>query len=266
MLLGLLQPTRGSSALLGRDSRNLTPEILQRVGYMPESHPLLDWMTVRQLGDYQSSFYPRWNSKVFDGILGHFRLDSAVKAGQLSRGERAGLSLAMTLAPEPELLILDDPALGLDPVARRSLLESMLFVTRSADRTILFSSHLLDDVERVADYIAILDRGVLKACCPLETFRSSIRQFVLRYDSRERVLPRLNAISGVLHTRRSDAELQVTVVRSVDVPVADLEQCGATSIEEVPVSFAEAMVGYLGERGEQSSLLDDVAAFAAAGG
>lgn len=264
MLLGLLEPTRGSSILLGCDSRNLTPEVRGRVGYMPESHPLLEWMTVRELGNYQSSFYPRWNPKIFEGVVGHFRIGSGTKAGQLSRGQRAGLSLALTLAPEPELLILDDPALGLDPVARRALLEAMLFVTRSADRTILFSSHLLDDVERASDYIAILDQGVLRACCSLETFRSSIRQFVLTFDGRK-MPARLPAVRGLLHTKRTETAIRLTLVRAETSTIEDLKELGATSIEEVPVAFSDAMVGYLGERGEQTSILSGVAAFEAAG-
>jgi len=80
----------------------------------------------------------------------------------------------MVLAPEPELLILDDPAIGLDPVARKSLLESMVYATRKADRTIIFSSHLLADIERIADHIAVLDYSVLRAECSLDTFRSCV--------------------------------------------------------------------------------------------
>jgi len=126
MLLGLTEPTRGSSRVLGEDSQHLTPEIRARVGYMSESHSLYKWWTVRECGEYQSRFYPRWNNRIFQAVTDHFHLNPKAKAGDLSRGERAGLSLAITLAPEPELLILDDPALGLDPVARRSLLESMI--------------------------------------------------------------------------------------------------------------------------------------------
>jgi ABC-2 type transport system ATP-binding protein len=162
MLLGLLDPTRGSSRILGHDSRHLPPVARARVGYIAESHPLYDGLTVRELGAYQSRFYPRWNERIFRTVVDHFRLGADVKGGKLSRGERAGLSLAVTLAPEPELLILDDPALGLDPVARRALLESMLYFTRASGRTIFFSSHLLDDVERVADHIAVIDRSVLR--------------------------------------------------------------------------------------------------------
>ena len=99
MLLGLLDATRGSSYVFGCDSRQLPPEVRARVGYMSESHSVYNWMTVREMGEYQSSFYPRWNSGVFEGIIDHFRLDRSTKAGHLSRGERAGLSLAITLAP-----------------------------------------------------------------------------------------------------------------------------------------------------------------------
>jgi len=102
------------------------------------------------------------------------KLTTRVK--DLSRGERAGLALGLTLAPDPELLVLDDPALGLDPVARRSLVESMIYLTRRSDRTIFFSTHQLADMERVADYVAVLDQSVLRACCPLDAFRNSVQQ------------------------------------------------------------------------------------------
>jgi ABC-2 type transport system ATP-binding protein len=138
LLLGLLQPDRGSSTVLGCDSRALTPEMRARIGYLTEEHQLYDWMTVSQAGSFQAGFYPRWNNRIFRGVLDHFGLKVETKVKHLSRGMRAGLCLALTLAPDPELLILDDPALGLDPVARRSLVESMIYLTRRSDRTIFF--------------------------------------------------------------------------------------------------------------------------------
>jgi len=148
IFLGLEDATRGSAKVFGLDSRNLPPEARARIGYLPEGHHVYGWMTVKECGQFQASYFPAWNQDIFETVLTHFRLTSKMKAGHLSRGQRAGLCLALTLAPEPELLVLDDPALGLDPVARRSLLQSMLYVTRKADRTIFFSSHLLSDVER----------------------------------------------------------------------------------------------------------------------
>ena len=167
MLLGLLQPTRGEGTILGYDIRALPPEARARIGYLTEDHQLYGWMTVRECGAFQSQFYPQWKEKLFQCILGHFGLKPEARVKDLSRGERAGLCLALTLAPEPELLILDDPAVGLDPVARRLLMESMVQLTRRSDRTIFFSSHQLADVERVADYVAVLDHSVLRACCSL---------------------------------------------------------------------------------------------------
>jgi len=265
MLLGLLEPTRGSASVLGVDSQRLSPEMRARIGYMSESHTLYNWLTVRQCGEYQSRFYPRWNEKIFQAVVGHFQLDPRTKAGSLSRGERAGLSLAITLAPEPELLILDDPALGLDPVARRSLLESMIYVTRGADRTIFFSSHLLEDVERVADHLAILDRSVLRACCPMESFRAHVQQFLLRYAGNTVPPAQLPSIRGLLHARRSMGELRLTIAGANSDTHQLLRTLAPTSIEEAPARFEEALVGYLGNRGERGFFLEDTTLLETAG-
>jgi ABC-2 type transport system ATP-binding protein len=147
ILLGLEDPTRGSTKVFGQDSQHLDPATRARIGYLPEGHHVYGWMTVKECGQFQASYFANWNQDIFETVITHFRLSAKMKAGHLSRGQRAGLCLALTLAPEPELLVLDDPALGLDPVARRSLLQSMLYVTRQPDRTILFSSHLLSNVD-----------------------------------------------------------------------------------------------------------------------
>ena len=266
MLLGLSGPTRGSSRVLGHDSQSLSPEVRARIGYMSESHSLYDSLTVRQNGEYQSRFYPRWNERIFQAVIGHFRLDPRTKAEQLSRGERAGLALAITLAPEPELLVLDEPAIGLDPVARRSLLESMIYVTRGSNRTIFFSSHLLEDVERVADHLAILDRSILRACCPVETFRSHVTQFLLRYAANVVPPATLPGLPGLLQVRRSMGELRLTFAAAGQNTHEALRSLGAVSIEEAPVGFDDALVGYLGDRREQGFFLEDTTALEIAGG
>src|SRR2546421_12945939 len=193
MLLGLLRPTRGGGSILGHDIRALPPEARARIGYLTEEHQLYGWMKVRECGHFQSRFFPRWSDKIFRGVISHFALKDKARVKDLSRGERAGLCLALTLAPDPELLILDDPTLGLDPVARRSLVESMIYLTRRADRTIFFSTHQLSDLERLADYVAILDRSVLRACCPLDAFRESVKQVRLTFAGTP---PRVPEIPG----------------------------------------------------------------------
>jgi ABC-2 type transport system ATP-binding protein len=257
MLLGLLEPTRGGGSILGYDIRALPPEARARIGYLTEEHQVYGWMSVRECGEFQSRFYSTWNEKVFRSVIGHFGLRSDAKVKSLSRGERAGLCLALTLAPEPELLILDDPAMGLDPVARRSLIESMVYLTRRADRTVFFSSHLLADVERVADHIAVLDHSVLRAACPLETFRNSIHQVRLRFSGTPPPLPKL---PGLLQAARSEGELRVTCVGYNGATEAALRALAPTQMEPVPLSLEEAFITYLGDRGEKSFILSETEA------
>ena len=257
MLMGLVAPTRGSGTILGRDITALTPAVRARIGYLTEEHQLYSWMEVRQCGEFQSKFYPKWNDRIFRGVIGHFGLRPNAKVKDLSRGERAGLCLAMTLAPEPELLMLDDPGLGLDPVARRALVESMIYLTRRSDRTIFFSSHQLADVERVADYIAILDRSVLRACCSLEAFRKSVQQVQLRFPGTPPPLPE---IPGLLQAFRSEGELRLTCVHYNGATEKALRALSPAQMETVPLSLEDAFISYLGERGEKSFILSETEA------
>ena len=255
LLLGLLEPTRGTSRVLGADSRKLSPQDRARIGYLPEGHHVYGWMSVQECGEFQRSFYDKWNDEIFRAVLSHFRLDMKTKSGNLSRGQRAGLCLAMVLAPEPELLILDDPALGLDPVARRSLIQSMLFVTRQANRTILFSSHMLSDVERVADEIAVLDGGNLRASCNLETFRQQVRQISLRHGGAPIEMPKIN---GLLQTFRTEKEISLTIANLDKAEEEALRALPGVLFEEVSLGLEEAFIAYVGPRGEKSFFTTDL--------
>jgi ABC-2 type transport system ATP-binding protein len=242
--------------ILGYDSTALPPSVRARIGYMAENHPVFGWMRVEQCARFQRSFYAHWNQDIFAAVIDHFSIDPRTKAGHLSHGQRAGLCLAMTLAPEPELLVLDDPDTGLDPVARRALLEAMLYFTRSGDRTIFFSSHLLDDVERVADHIAVLDRSVLRACANVETLRDRVRQFSVRFPgSPPQSLP---AIPGLLQIARHDNELALVVANPNKQMHKQLDSLGALAVDEQPISLEDALIAYVGRRGEKSFLLKNL--------
>jgi ABC-2 type transport system ATP-binding protein len=256
ILLGLEDPTRGETRVFGEDSRRLRAETRARIGYLPEGHHVYGWMTVKECGQFQASYFPSWNQEIFEAVITHFRLAHKMKAGHLSRGQRAGLCLALTLAPEPELLVLDDPALGLDPVARRSLLQSMLYVTRQPNRTILFSSHLLSDVERVADRIVVLDGGVLRADCTVEMFRRQLRHFVLKFDDTPPPTPQL---PGLLESFRTDRELALTVANPTAETQAQLARLNPASIEPVEMTLEDAFISYVGERGEKTFFMRETA-------
>ena len=254
ILLGLLLPTRGSSTILGHDSQHIPPAARGSIGYVAENHPLIPWMTVRQAGEFQAAFYSNWNPKVFNAIVEHFALDPKTKASALSRGQRAGLALALALAPEPELLILDDPALGLDPVARRALLESILLITRNPNRTVLLSSHLLDDIERVADYLLILDRSVLRAACPVEEFRNRIAQYQLLFEGD---VPPLPPIPGLLDSVRLGRALRLTVANPAPDLEASLAALKPLELAKQPVNFAEAVTSYMSEQRQRGAFFHE---------
>ncbi len=251
MLLGLLRPTRGSATVLGDDCRCLRPATRGRVGYVAEGHPLVDRMRVRDLAAFQRSFYPAWDGPTFDAVVGPFGFGPKARAGDLSRGQRAGLSLALCLATRPELLVMDDPALGLDPVARRTLLEAMILVTRDAGHTILFTSHELADVERVADHLAVLDGSVLRAVAPVDAFRARIRRVALSFGGPP---PTARAVPGLLQARRDGDGLVLTLVTDHATNAA-LASLGPTAVRDLPLSLEDAVVAYLGHRDGASSLL-----------
>jgi ABC-2 type transport system ATP-binding protein len=254
MILGLLEPTRGSSTILGYDSMVLPPEARARIGYMAEGHSVYAWMRVGQYAGFQRGFYDHWNQETFAAVIDYFAIDRRTKAGHLSHGQRAGLHLAMTLAIEPEILMLDDPATGLDPAARRSLLEAMIYFTRSRERTIFFSTHLLDDVERVADHVAVLDYSVLRACASADTFRERVRRLVVRFPTEPP--HQLPVIPGLLRVTRAENELTLIIANLNGRTQQDLESVGAESVDEQPISLEDALIAHVGRQGDKSFILN----------
>lgn len=209
MLTGMVRPDAGSAELLGEDSRDLSPATRTRVAYVAEGHALYPLMSIGGIERFTKPFYPTWNSELFNQILEHFELARKRRIWRLSRGMRAQVALALALAPEPELLILDDPTLGLDTVVRREFLESMIQIIQSEGRTILFSSHILGDVERVADRIGILVDGVLRVDCPTDHFKQSVCRLVLTFEGEPKPYPTADGVISdvVIRHRR---ELIVT--------------------------------------------------------
>ena len=250
LLLGLLKPTAGSSNLLGCDSQQLAPEIRQRVGYVTEGHRLIRWMTIAQLEKFQRAFYPKqWDDKLFDNMIEYFELSKKKKIKHLSNGQRAQVSLALTLAPNPELLVMDDPTLGLDPAIRRQFLEGMIKLIMSENRTILFSSHILADVERVANRIIVIDKGVLRADCTLEEFRDAVKKINVSFKDRA---PTNVDIEGLLHCRRDDKELELTLVSTPEEKIAQwLEASGAEKCQTVKMNLEDQFIEYTAPQGRK---------------
>jgi len=242
MLLGMLHPTRGTSSLLSCNSGSLTPEVKAKVGYLAEGHPLYTWMKIREHAEFMRSYYPTWDQEWLNETLERYRLDPSQRIRTLSRGQRAQVALALCLAPQPELLILDDPTLGLDPVVRLDVLESVIDTIQRENRTILFSSHNLADVERLADRIGILEGGVLRADCRVDSFKAKVRRIRCVFPDGQ-PLDDL-AVPGLLRIRRRGGEVIITLAQYEEQRLDQLRALGAHEAEVMDASLEELFVDY----------------------
>jgi len=160
-LLNLSRPSGGRIRVLGMDSRDEELAIRQLVGYVSETHPYYQDMTVEWTVRFRARFYRSWDHRLCRELLDKYDVPVRKRIKELSKGTRAKLSLVLALAHRPRLLVLDEPMAGLDPLARHDVLQEMLAFVQEEDRAVLFSTHILEDVERVADYVAIVNRGKL---------------------------------------------------------------------------------------------------------
>src|SRR5262249_32531905 len=211
------------------------------IAYLAEGHPLYTGMTVREAVAFTTSFYPAADRELVDQILDHFALPPKAKIGRLSKGQRSQVSLTLAIAPDPELLILDDPTLGLDTNVRRDFLESMIQIIQRRGRTILLSSHILGDVERVADRVGVMVDGVLRVDCPAEHFKRSVRKVVAEFD---REPPALPPCPGLLSDWRVDTRRELVFVGYGAQQRAAVEALGPYRIDTLELNLEDAFIEY----------------------
>ncbi|MEM6689756.1 MAG: ABC transporter ATP-binding protein [Planctomycetota bacterium] len=261
ILMGLLSPTRGRAITLGEDADQMPLQTRARIGYAVEGHFLYPSMRVSQCQDFQRAGYKRWNEHLFQDIVRHFAIDPSAKISTLSRGQRAGVSLALVLAPDPELLVLDDPALGLDPVSRRALNETLIEFAGHGQRTVLLSSHLLDDVERIADRVAVMVGGKLKVDTSLDEFTSRVTLYSARCDGEPPST--ISSIPGLIELRRLGQHLHMAIADVDQETQAALERLALPELEQTETTFSQAVMAFLTrERGDASFFSRPIHAYA----
>ncbi len=176
MLMNLLEPSSGRATVLGRDSRRLGPAELRQIGYVSENQELPAWMTVRELFAYLRPLYPAWDETFADTFARRFDLPLAAKIASLSRGMRMKASLLSSLAYHPRLLVLDEPFSGLDPLVRDELVDGLLASGGQNGWTVFISSHDVDEVERLADWVGFLNAGRLELFEPVPSLLARFRE------------------------------------------------------------------------------------------
>jgi ABC-2 type transport system ATP-binding protein len=180
-ILGLLKAQTGTVRVFGLDPVANPVGALGRIGYLSENRDLPEWMCVCELMSYTQAFFPNWDESYAEELRQAFDLDPNARIKTLSRGQRARAGLLVALAHRPDLLVLDEPSSGLDPVVRRDILGAIIRTIADEGRTVLFSSHLLDEVERVADRVAIIHQGRILLTAPMDEIKDTHRRVTLRF-------------------------------------------------------------------------------------
>ena len=241
-LLGMLQAKSGTVRVFGLDPVENPVGTLGRIGYLSEDRDLPDWMSVRELMRYTQAFFPTWDEVYAEELREMFDLDAKAKIKSLSRGQRARAGLLAALAHRPELLVLDEPSSGLDPVVRRDILGAIIRTIADEGRTVLFSSHLLDEVERVADQVAIIHKGRMVLASSMDSIKDTHRRVTLRFGEPVDAPP---ALVGTLSY--SGQGLEWTYICNGESPQLRraAEAIGATVVDDSAMSLDEIFVSHV---------------------
>ncbi|MCA9007646.1 MAG: ABC transporter ATP-binding protein [Planctomycetaceae bacterium] len=238
-VLGFLKPQQGTVRVFGLDPVADPPGVLGRIGHLSENRDLPAWMTVRELIEFTRAFYPKWDPVYAEELRIMFELSLNQKVPTLSRGQLARAGLLVALAHRPPLLVLDEPSSGLDPVVRKDILDAIIRTVVDEGRTVLFSSHLLDEVQRVSDQIAILDQGKLLLTSPLDEVLVSHYQLTVRFLEPQPYFPQL---TGALMWSGSGREWKIVCNGQKQELETELEQLEAEILDQAAPTLEEIFV------------------------
>ncbi len=238
-LLGLLRPQSGSVSVFGLDPIAHPIEVLGRIGYLSEDRALPGWMSVQEVIGYTAAFYPKWDDRYAMELREMFELSPSQKLKSLSRGQKARVGLLLALAYRPPLLVLDEPSSGLDAVVRRDILAAIIRTVADEGRTVLFSSHLLDEVQRVSDRFAMIHHGKVLLSGGMDEVLDRHVQLTVRFESPQDRSP---DIPGAQFVSGEGREWSLLCNGDRDSVAATLQQSGAEIVERRRPTLEELFV------------------------
>jgi len=255
LLMGLLQPDRGRAEILGWSFWQAPRRVRQRVAYVSQARRLPGGLTLDELGRCLGRLNERWDQARANRLARLWELPRHRPVSGFSHGEQCRAALLLAFSTRPEVLVLDEPAAGFDPVARRDMIAQILeAITESDGCTVLLSTHLIGDLERIADHIGVIDRGRLALAAPLESLLNQIRRVQLIFDAAE--APPGFAIPGTLRVRREGAVLSA-LVRWVNGNELEVLQASTTArIQVFPVGLEEMFMELFGHENRDAGPLE----------
>jgi ABC-2 type transport system ATP-binding protein len=242
LLLGLLKRDDGAIRVLGLDPQREALELRRRVGYLAEDQTMYGWMRVEETLRFVAPFYPTWDHDLAFKYMRDFELPARARIKHLSKGQNVRLGLVLALAHRPEVVILDDPALGLDPIMRKQFNRDLITHLQGEGRTVFYSSHLLYEVEPVADEVAILDKGRIVRQADTEALRRDVKQLVL---SREALAAHCNHLA-ILDQRPDGDRIAITIENAENA--LQLLTAEGTEFRVVDLNLDEIFEAYVAGR------------------
>ena len=242
-ILGLFRTESGSVRVFGQDPVAKPVEVLQRIGYVSEDRDLPEWMRVGDLMRYTQAYYPDWDSAYAQQLLDTFQLDVNKTVKELSRGMRAQTCLVAAVAHRPDLLVMDEPSTGLDVVVRRDILNAIVRTVTDDGRTVIFSSHLLDEVERMSDHVTMIHQGRIAFDGSLEAIKDCYQHTKIRFADRQDEAPHLDGALSIDGEGRAWSVIHEDAIEKFQNALSDL---GGEVVESRGVTLEEIFVARVG--------------------
>lgn len=241
ILLGLIRPSGGKVEVLGADPQGDSVAIKRRVGYVSENPSLYKWMRVHEILSYTAGLQPNWDDREAERLIDRFGLDPNAKIKTLSRGQAAQVGLVCALSHKPDLLILDEPVSGLDVLVRRDFLDSIIGLIQEEGRTVFLSSHLVHEIERVADWIGVVDDGRLLLADDIESFKGGVKEIIVRHAGDNIPL----CTSQYVVSSESGGYARITAFDYGEHCLLDIKRAGCEVVDVQDLSLEDTFVAHI---------------------
>lgn len=246
ILNGFLKPRSGECLIFGEDTQRLSPQTKSRLGYLIEGHIQYSFMNIYQIEKFYSGFYKEWNRDAYFGLMEKMKILPSQKVSSMSCGQRAQVALGLILAQKPDLLVLDDFSLGLDPGYRRLFVNYMREYAKSEDKTVFLTSHIIQDMEKLVDDILIMDYNRVLVRGSVDDFLSSFRQFTFDLD-RDDIDFRTEELTVGTDHLNNHYELYTYATAEEVQSMLGAKGLNYTRFQQVTMTLEDAFIGLTGK-------------------
>ena len=246
ILNGFLQPRSGECLIYGENTQHLTPETKGRIGFLIEGHVQYSFMDVHQIEKFYSGFYPNWNNKPYWELMSKLKVEPKQKISSMSCGQRSQVALGLILAQDPDLLILDDFSMGLDPGYRRLFIDYLRAYAKAENKTIFTTSHIISDMERLIDDVLIMDYNRVLEQCPVNEFMTNFKQFNFELENCEIDLSKESFVAN-FEKVKSSVELYTYESEEFVKDFLKSENIAHSNFSQMNMSLEDAFIGLTGK-------------------